>query len=237
MPWDQVTEYMHLEAADHKAEEELVPLEAPRVIRKNLDIDEKELEAIMEREFGPIRRRVYGEVKQPRTIVAAPQNTKKSLYIIDGYNVIFAWEELSQIASVDLAQARERLCDILANYQAFIERDMILVFDAYNVKGAVERKLEYQGLHVVYTKEGELGDVYISRLIREIGRDYSVRLITSDGLIQLQALSSGVLRMSAREFREEVLGVDKDIRTMLKELSDKADKESRAARHEIRGMK
>ncbi len=236
VPWDLVPEYMHLEGIKPEKEEELQPLDKPRVIEKNLDIDEKELEAIMEREFGPIRRRVYGDIKHPRTIVASPQKSKKSLYIIDGYNVIFAWDELAKTAKHDLAQAREKLCDILANYQAFIEREMILVFDAYNVKGAVERKLEYQGLHVVYTKEGELGDVYISRLIREIGRDYSVRLVTSDGLIQLQAVSSGVLRMSAREFREEVLSVDKDIQAMLQKLIDDADKASKSQRREIRGM-
>jgi len=98
---------------------------------------------------------------------------------------------------------------------------MILVFDAYNVKGTVARKLDYQGLNVVYTKENELGDTYIEKLVNEIGRDHSVRVVTSDGLIQLQAVRSGVLRLSAREFREEILAVDKEIAEILAGLRKK----------------
>ena len=95
---------------------------------------------------------------------------------------------------------------------------MIVVFDAYNVKGAVERKFDVQGLHVVYTKEDELGDTYIEKLIHTIGKDYSVRVVTSDGLIQLQAVRSGVLRLSAREFRREILAVDEEIAALLSAL-------------------
>ena len=169
----------------------------------------------MEREFGPIKRRVYGEVKSSVTPDVKVKKYKKSLYIVDGYNVIFAWEELAAVAEHDLEEARRRLCDILANYKAYTGRDMILVFDAYNVKGSVERKLDYHGLNVVYTKEDELCDTYIERLVSEIGRDYSVRVITSDSLIQLQALRSGVLRMSAREFYEEITAVDLEIAKIL----------------------
>ncbi len=145
---------------------------------------------------------------------------KKSLYIVDGYNVIFAWDELKKVAAVDLATARRDLCDILANYRAFKKRDIIVVFDAYNVKGSEERKLEVNGLRVVYTKEGELADTYIERLIHEIGADFSVRVVTSDGLIQLQAVRSGILRLSAREFREEILAVDEEIAAYLKKLRE-----------------
>jgi len=102
----------------------------------------------------------------------------------------------------------------------------VLVFDAYNVKGSVERKFDYHGLHVVYTKEGELGDVYISKMVKEIGRDFTVRIVTSDGLIQLQAIGSGVLRLSAREFREEVLAVDEEIREYLKKLREENEKKT-----------
>ncbi|MBE6614471.1 MAG: GTP-binding protein [Ruminococcaceae bacterium] len=216
VPWRQVPEYMHLETTLAKEKEEPDPV--PKVIRKNLNLDEKELEAIMEREFGPIRRKVYGEGK--RVVTAEPKlhRNRKSLYIIDGYNVIFAWEELAAIAETDLEGARNQLCDILANYRAFTKREMILVFDAYNVKGTAARKLDYQGLNVVYTKENELGDTYIEKLVNEIGRDHSVRVVTSDGLIQLQAVRSGVLRLSAREFREEILSVDKEIAEILQKL-------------------
>ena len=219
VPWRQVPEYMHLETTLVKEKEEPAPV--PRVIKKNLNLDEKELESIMEREFGPIRRKVYGEGK--RVVAAEPklQRNRKSLYIIDGYNVIFAWEELAAIAETDLEGARNQLCDILANYRAFTKREMILVFDAYNVKGTAARKLDYQGLNVVYTKENELGDTYIEKLVNQIGRDHSVRVVTSDGLIQLQAVRSGVLRLSAREFREEILAVDKEIGEILQKLRGK----------------
>ncbi len=220
VPWASVPEYMHLSFRREytNSEEELT---APRVIKKNLDIDEKELEAIMEREFGPIRRPVYSDPKKPVIANQKPTKRKKYLYIVDGYNVIFAWDELAAIAQYDLEGARRQLCEILSNYKSFTGRDIVLVFDAYNVKGAVRRKLDYNSMAVVYTKEGELGDTYIEKLIYEIGEDFSVKVVTSDGLIQLQAVRSGVLRMSAREFREEVLSADKDIEEILAKLREK----------------
>lgn len=219
VPWQQVHEYMHLEAMEKPKAEEL---RAPQVIRKNLNIDEKELEALMEREFGPIRRRTYGTSKQVilpdrRELDITP---RRSLYIVDGYNVIFAWEELAAIAAVDLENARRQLCEILANYQAFTQREIIVVFDAYNVHTAQERRIEENGLHIVYTKEGELADTYIEQLTDRIGRDLTVRVITSDGLVQLQALRTGVMRMSAREFREEILATDREIDEILKKLRE-----------------
>jgi len=216
IPWYQVNQYMHLSSLNLNNNEPTA--QEPQIIHKNINIDEKELEAIMEREFGPIKRRVYSEPKNSVTPDIKKKTYKKSLYIVDGYNVIFAWDELAAIAEIDLEDARRQLCDILANYQAFTKRDIIVVFDAYNVKGAVERKMDYLGLHIVFTKEGELGDTYIERLTHEIGRDFSVRVVTSDGLIQLQAVRSGVLRLSAREFREEILAVDRDIEEILAKL-------------------
>lgn len=221
VPWRNVRSYMHLGGLrlDYMEESDVAPLtDAEIEARSRKSIDERELEAIMEREFGPIKRRAYSDPKKP-VIVNTPSKVKKSLYIVDGYNVIFAWEELSEIAKDDLEHARNTLCDMLANYRAFTGRDMIVVFDAYNVRGSVERKLDYHGLHVVFTKEGELGDIYIEKLVHEIGHDFSVRVITSDGLIQLGALRAGVLRMSAREFRNEVTAVDAEINVFLENLS------------------
>ena len=220
VPWYDAPSYMHLEMRKTLVSDSS-PAPVPRVIESNIDIDERELEAIMEREFGPIRRPVYSDPKKPVVVNERPKKKKRSLYIIDGYNVIFAWDELSAIAKFDLEDSRVQLCSILANYKAFTGRDIVLVFDAYNVKGAVRRKTDYKGVTVVYTKEGELGDTYIEKLVYEIGEDYSVRVVTSDGLIQLQALRSGVLRMSAREFREEVLENDAEIEKILKKLREK----------------
>ena len=220
VPWYDAPSYMHLEMRKTLSSDDS-PAPVPRVIESNIDIDERELEAIMEREFGPIRRPVYSDPKKPVVVNERPKKKKRSLYIIDGYNVIFAWDELSAIAKFDLEDSRVQLCSILANYKAFTGRDIVLVFDAYNVKGAVRRKTDYKGVTVVYTKEGELGDTYIEKLVYEIGEDYSVRVVTSDGLIQLQALRSGVLRMSAREFREEVSENDAEIEKILKKLREK----------------
>jgi len=211
VPWNMVPNYMHLPYLGEK-------VRAEETSHRSVSIDERELEAIMEREFGPIKRRVYGTPKSSVTPDVKVKKYKKSLYIVDGYNVIFAWEELTAVAEYDLDEARRQLCDILANYKAFTGRDIIVVFDAYNVKGSVERKLDYHGLNVVYTKENELGDTYIEKLVSEIGRDFSVRVVTSDSLIQLQALRSGVLRMSAREFREEITAVDLEIADILAKM-------------------
>lgn len=221
IPWDLVPEYMHLEGFDVKRDEDELPT-APRTIERNLNVDEKELEAIMEREFGPIKRRVYGKPKeQPFLPDVKQKKYKKSLYIIDGYNLIFAWEELSAIAEDDLEEARRQLCDILANYQAFTKREIIVVFDAYNVKNPTRRKLDVQGLHIVFTKENELGDTYIEKMIDEIGKDFSVRVVTSDAMIQLQAVKTGILRLSAREFIEEVLATDEEIAQIIKKLKNR----------------
>ena len=221
IPWYMVPEYMHLEALD-LGDDDVASAAEPREIKKNLDIDEKELEAIMEREFGPIKRREYGKPREQSFLPDVKQKKyKKSLYIIDGYNVIFAWDELKTLADTDLEEARRQLCEILSNYQAFTKRDMIVVFDAYNVKGSVERKYDEKGLHIVFTKEGELGDTYIEKLIDSIGRDFNVRVVTSDGMIQLQAVKSGILRLSAREFREEIIAVDNEIAEILKKLKQK----------------
>lgn len=221
VPWDKVPEYMHLEGISDETDPEAEAEAPPQLIRQNLDLDEKELEAIMEREFGPIKRRVYGDPKKPRITGAVAPPPKRSLYIVDGYNVIFAWDELAALAKTDLEGARRSLIDILANYGAYTGREIVLVFDAYNVKGSTERKYDEHGLHIVYTKEGELGDVYIAKLIKEIGRDHSVKLVTSDGLIQLQAIGSGVLRLSAAEFLTEILSVDAEIHEFLQKLREK----------------
>ena len=226
VPWNAVHQYQHLESMKIRNDvvQDLLEMPPePAVIQRNLNIDEKELEAIMEREFGPIRRKIYGEAKQAVMTDGRAIKHKKSLYIVDGYNVIFAWDELAELAEIDLEGARNQLLDVLANYQAYTRRDMIVVFDAYNVKGAVERKFDYHGLHVVYTKEGELGDTYIERLTYEIGRDHSVRVVTSDGMIQLQAVKSGVLRLSAREFHDEVISVNREIGEILKKLQKEAE--------------
>ena len=124
--------------------------------------------------------------------------------MVDGYNLIFAWEELKSLAEDNLDLARARLMDILANYRGYTRCELVLVFDAYRIPGGQGQRLDYHGIHVVYTKMGETGDAYIEALARDMGRNYRVRVISSDGLVQLSAMGSGVLRQGSGEFQREV---------------------------------
>ena len=202
--WDKVQEYMHLESGLKTAAQP--PEEpAPQVRRQNLDIDEKELEAIMTREFGPIRRRQYAapQVNSAVDVQMRSRKTKEHI-IVDGYNVIFAWEELKTLAGQGLDLARDKLLDILANYQGYTKCDLAVVFDAYKVPGGAGSRDSRGNVRVAYTKEGETADMYIERLADEIGKNETVRVVTSDRLVQLGAFRSGVLRTSSGEFKAEV---------------------------------
>ncbi|MCQ2471318.1 MAG: TetM/TetW/TetO/TetS family tetracycline resistance ribosomal protection protein [Clostridia bacterium] len=217
--WNKVHEYMHLESCIKKEK----PYSA-QVNHRNLHIDDKELEAIMEREFGKVKYDLYRPKNQPQkqTERVIDFEIRKQYVIVDGYNVIFAWDDLKQMAEISLESARERLMHILCNYAAFTKNNVVLVFDAYKVPGNQTKRFDFHNIHVVFTKERELGDVYIEKLISEIGKNERVRVVTSDGLIQLSAVRAGVLRMSAREFEEEVDRVHGKISEVLKKMKDDA---------------
>ena len=136
--------------------------------------------------------------------------------VVDGFNVIFAWPDLAALAETDLEQARERLMEILANYAAFTRTETILVFDAYKVKGGLGERFDHHGVRVVYTKENETGDAWIERFCHDVGKNREVRIVSSDNLIQVSALRSGVLRQSAREFGEEIDRIYGDIEQFLR---------------------
>lgn len=220
--WRDVPEYMHLESSFPVRQGAEAP-PVPRVYTKNLDIDEKELEAIFERTFGPQRRREYqflGNVTRP-----APQRTiappKQQYLIVDGYNMIFAWDTLKKLAREDLDAARQRLLDILSNYAGYKQCRLVVVFDGYKVKGNAGTTTDYHHIQVVYTKQDETGDMFIEKLLQEIGKNYAVRVATSDGLIQLSALRAGVLRLSADELWREVEWVGRQIDQVLADLNRK----------------
>ena len=201
--WRDVGEYMHLDTGFGKASPSSEPL--PKLRRRNLDIDEKELEAIMAREFGPIRQNLY----VPARTVSAPEPPPSGpkvpeRIIVDGYNLIFAWEELKALAEQNLDLARSKLVDALINYQSYTASEVVLVFDAYRVPGGVGAKYTEGPLHIVFTRENETADMYIERLVDEIGKNEAVRVVTSDSLVRLGALRSGVLRTSSKEFIAEV---------------------------------
>lgn len=219
--WNEVPNYMHLESClkPKRADNPTTPYPP----RRTLDIDEKELEEIFLREFGPIRHREYQFSN--RTPAALPKRSiqppKQQYLIVDGYNMIFAWQELKELARDNLDAARSRLMDILSNYSSYQNCRLVLVFDGYKKKGNEGSRFDYNHIQVVYTKEDETCDLFIERLVTEIGRNYAVRVATSDNLIQLTALRAGVLRISAAEFEQEIERVNQKIRALLESLNKK----------------
>ena len=208
VPWNRVREYMHLESG-------LKEEKPPELLTRNLQLEDRELEAIMRREFGEIRRPQYGiqTRNRPATEEITITPPREKCLIVDGYNVIFAWEELAEQAKTDLDAARRQLCDILSSYAGFTKCRTILVFDGYKQRGNPGEKSRFHNIQVVYTREGETADAYIEALADEIGGNYAVRVASSDGLVQLSSFRSGVLRMSARELKGEVAQARKDMQT------------------------
>ena len=220
--WYDVEKYMHVTSGmDVETGDKIPSMPNPKLLKRNLNIDDKELEAIMEREFGPIRRRQYSEavLDTPKTAHAAER--KKEYIIVDGYNLIFAWDGLAALAKDNFDAARHILTDILCNYRGYTKCELVLVFDGYKVKGNTGEKSDYNGIHLVFTKENETGDMYIEKLVEEVGKNYSVRVVTSDNLIQVSALRAGVLRMPAREFIKEIERVNDRIKEIIAENSAK----------------
>ena len=197
--WNEVKDHMHLESG-------LKEEKAPQIISRNLRYDDKELEKIMEREFGAIRRPQYGtrSENRPATEEIHIKPPKQKYIIVDGYNVIFAWDALANQARSDLDAARRQLCDALSSYAGYTKCRLVVVFDGYKQKGNPGEKSQFHNIQVVFTKEGETADAYIEALANEIGNNYAVRVASSDALIQISSLRSGVLRMSARELLMEV---------------------------------
>ena len=147
------------------------------------------------------------------------QNRGPEYLLVDGYNIIFAWEELKQVAQTNLDAARQMLMDLLSNYQGFKKCVVILVFDAYKVPRSVQDIYKYHNIYVVYTKEAETADTYIERATYEIGKHHRVRVATSDGAEQLIILGHGALRLSATTFKAEVEQVSGQIAALLKQLN------------------
>ena len=210
--WYDVKEHMHLESG-------LKEEKAPQIITRNLSpTDERELEKIMQREFGSIKRPMY-QVKAsniPATEEISIRPPKEKYIIVDGYNIIFAWSDLAEIAKGDIDAARRKLCDELSSYAGFTKYRLVVVFDGYKLKGNPGEKSQYHNIQVVFTKEAETADAYIESLVSQIGSNYQVRVATSDSLVQISSLRSGVLRMSAKELMEEVARAKKEMAQFIK---------------------
>ena len=209
--WNKVAEYMHLPGCLEKPRDEEA-LARRRCIR----LDDAELETIMAREFGPVRRPLYRAPEKRETLPdTGLREIGQRYYVVDGYNVIFDWDELHALADRDLSAARERLMDTLCGWAAFTHTQVVLVFDGYKVPGSLGEKLDYRGIHVVYTKERETGDMYIERFLQQVGKNDHVRVVTSDGLIQLSAVRTGVMRMSSAEFGRQVAEASDQIQAFI----------------------
>ena len=229
--WDEVPEYMHIKE-DFLAEKPGIEQDEVMAVQMGNHCnysggysssydDDPELLTIMEREFGSKqkeRERYSSYRKQTvstpvrHTTVIKENEPKKEYLLVDGYNIIFAWEELNELAKASIDAARNKLMDILSNYQGFIGCTLILVFDAYKVKGNQGEVQKYHNIYVVYTKEAETADQYIEKTTHEIGRKYKVTVATSDALEQVIVMGQGAYRISARDFYEEVERTEKQIR-------------------------
>ena len=224
--WNEVDSYKHLtvELEAEKKEEIIIPKASS--IAKKYALSDEELEAIMLRSFGPIKRRQYREVKTvmseerrsaPKRKATKP---KRNLLIVDGYNVIFAWDSLKSLATKSLDDARERLMNLLSNYVGFTKAELILVFDAYLVKDGQGSDIERDGYRVVFTKHEQTADAFIEKLMHELGPDYSVRVVTGDRLVQCSAVNSGILRMTPREFADELTAVGNEINEFVRKYAE-----------------
>ena len=236
--WDLVPEYAHLDTSgvigqkkndddqdivENKYEPRTDVPAGPtsRYDRSNLTITNDELEEIFTRTYGPIKREKSGWKKSRRidysesrelTAPAKKQEVRDEYLLVDGYNIIFSWEELNELAKVNVESARTKLMDILSNYQGYKKMNLILVFDAYRVEGGQGSVQKYHNIYVVYTKEAETADQYIEKTVHAIGRKYNVTVATSDALEQVIILGQGGRRMSAHDLEEEIAAMRREIR-------------------------
>ena len=223
VPWDQVRSHMHVDSGWGKTvrPEETVQARPRRMAAYRATLEEDaELLKIFEQTYGPIKRDPLAAFrptqKRERPDFNAEQwEIQPEYLLVDGYNIIFAWDELNALSKQSLDAARHRLMDVLCNYQGFKKCVLILVFDAYRVPGSPGSIEQYHNIHVVYTKEAETADMFIEHVTHEIGKGRRVRVATSDGMEQVIILGHGALRVSARMFHEEVQETEKEIRTFL----------------------
>ena len=220
--WDEVSRYMHVESRfSFGGEQQEEKAERTRRVSEYVGSIEqdKELLAIFEKTYGKVKRREHSAMhtvkEAPKPYKGKPLPGGERYLLVDGYNIIFAWDELKKLAEMELELARERLVTYLCNYAAVRKIRVILVFDAYKVKGshgAVER---VHNIDVVYTKEAETADMYIEKVTHELSRNHRVRVATSDGLEQLIILGGGAVRTTADELWAEVNETEKSIREFM----------------------
>ena len=233
VPWDEVEKYMHVPSVFDRQNDSCVTQEkqANSGMREKLDLSlgTEEIDAILSRashansrQNGNERQRIPS--KKPTNdypvIIrkASKQENREKYLLVDGYNVIFAWEDLKELAEINIDGARGKLLDTLCNYQAVTKVNLIVVFDAYRVKGHGTEVMDYHNIHVVFTKEAETADQYIEKFTHEHGKKYDITVVTSDGLEQIIVTGQGARLMSSREFLEEVKRTEQHIRELISEV-------------------
>ena len=221
VPWDEVHDHMHLESYLKKEIEEETEVLTPTIPRPTSSLgfsEDKELQQIFEKTYGPVKRREWkpssASTVTDRKVEKKPQD---KYLLVDGYNIIFSWEELNDLAQVNITSARNALMDILSNYQGYKKDTLILVFDAYKVQGNPGQVYKYHNIYVVYTKEAETADQYIEKTVHRMNRQYDVTVATSDALEQVIILGQGAKRLSAQGLKEEVEQACHEIRQILEE--------------------
>ncbi|MBO5348154.1 MAG: TetM/TetW/TetO/TetS family tetracycline resistance ribosomal protection protein [Lachnospiraceae bacterium] len=244
VPWDQVYDYMHIETgvtggmtgeAYGYSDGTSMSMSTdgshsftPRRMNDNIDADfiaQEEIDEIFRRTYGSNERAKKGweghKRKAPTPYVGqsvaskpTPKANAEEYLLVDGYNIIFAWEDLKELAGVNIDAARDRLADILCNYQGYKKCHVILVFDAYRVKNHAETVIPYHNIHIVYTKEAETADNYIARTAARMEGQYNVSVATSDALVQMIIWGKGAVRISAQGLREEIEGLSRSMNEM-----------------------
>ena len=229
--WDEVEEYMHMEhtlESGNDDEMDVMEVTLPKRRHSSIELTQEELDAIYVRTPDPKKNRSTGSVtvrakEKTREPGSAYQDPKwearrrakagtEEYLLVDGYNIIFSWEELKELSERDIGAARGKLADILSNYQGFRKCTLILVYDAYKVEGNPGEVMKYHNIYIVYTKEAETADQYIEKAVRRIAKNADVTVATSDGLEQVIIMGQGAHRMSAPGLKEEVELALKELR-------------------------
>lgn len=233
VPWNEVPDYAHVENERNKKvqedETQMTPIKERKAFLEGV-IDQEEIEEIFARTFGNIKQKRTG---WSRTITASSDENYKGsnryssnknlqeYLLVDGYNIIFAWEDLNELSKVNIDSARDKLMDIMCNYQGYKKCELILVFDAYKVAGGKGEIFDYHNIHVVYTREAETADQYIEKFTHENGKKYDITVATSDRLEQMIIWGAGAKRMSAMGLHEEVQAIEKEINSHLEQKPSK----------------
>lgn len=234
--WNEVDEHLHTDSGWSSAEEKTEEKQTYAAVRRvssyrGTKEEDAELDRIFEMTYGrPKKRTVIGKreiTAEPQKVKIQPSKVLEEYLLVDGYNIIFAWDQLKELARVNMDSAREALIEILSNYQGYKDCHVIVVFDAYRIKGGERRFERHENVDVVYTKEAETADMYIEKTAHEKSSEYLVRVATSDRLEQLIIVGNGAFKVSADEFRLEVEQADLEIAGILEELSRRNRMENR----------